>query len=365
MSAVAATTQHAESPEAYASRLFEQHSRVLFGVCYRQLRRREDAEDAVQTTFVYALRSLRRGVVPQLELPWLLMIARNVCSTRRRNGMRRGEYETPQDLDSIQDRLAGPDRSDAATMDDFRAALQAIPESQRKALLLREWKGLSYDEIGSELGLSLAATETLLFRARRNAAQHLGARIGLKSLHGVPLLTYLRTLVRAETAKTLAVGAGAVLTIAGVPAAEPRLRHEPQHNLPPAAPVSVPTHTQASHRPMTKPKTSAAPKLTSQRPLVRHTRARTGTVPAPRVVHTPTLTPEPLQGTPPQRAATSPPPLAPAPVTQTTDTVTQRLETVELQTVSIPSIALPQVTVSTPIGTVTVQAPPLPPVHLP
>ena len=65
MSAVAAAQPHADvsSPEAYATRLYERHNRAIFGLCLKQLRRREDADDAVQTTFIYALLSLRRGVI--------------------------------------------------------------------------------------------------------------------------------------------------------------------------------------------------------------------------------------------------------------------------------------------------------------
>ncbi len=48
-----------------------------------------------------------------------------------------------------------------------------MPEQQRRALLLREWQGLSYKEIAGELDLSQAAVETLLFRARRTLANEL------------------------------------------------------------------------------------------------------------------------------------------------------------------------------------------------
>jgi RNA polymerase sigma-70 factor, ECF subfamily len=223
MSALAAASPQTDvgAAEAYAAQLYERHRRAIFGVCYKQLRRREDADDAVQTTFVYALLSLRRGVVPEMELPWLVTIARNVCSTRRRAGMRRGEYESPQDLDSVQDRLASPERSDVATTADFAAVLQAIPESQRRALLLREWQGLSYDEIGSELGLSQSATEALLFRARQNVAQRLGERTGVgAALQGLPFFSFLRNLLQSAAAKTIAVGAGAAITLVAVPAAQ-------------------------------------------------------------------------------------------------------------------------------------------------
>src|SRR5204863_3770125 len=112
VSAVAAVEAQPDvgSSEAYAARLYERHSQAIFRLCLKHLRRREDADDAVQTTFIYALLSLRRGVVPQMELPWLLTIARNVCSTRRRSGTRRGTYESPQDLDSIQEKLPTPER---------------------------------------------------------------------------------------------------------------------------------------------------------------------------------------------------------------------------------------------------------------
>jgi RNA polymerase sigma-70 factor (ECF subfamily) len=77
------------TPEAYAADLYRRHHAAIFRFCLRQLRRREDADDAVQTTFIYALLSLQRGVVPEQEAAWLFTIARNVCSTRRRSRTRR------------------------------------------------------------------------------------------------------------------------------------------------------------------------------------------------------------------------------------------------------------------------------------
>ncbi len=48
-----------------------------------------------------------------------------------------------------------------------------MPEQQRRAILLREWQGLSYREIAGELEVSQSAVETLIFRARRSLAQGL------------------------------------------------------------------------------------------------------------------------------------------------------------------------------------------------
>jgi RNA polymerase sigma factor (sigma-70 family) len=211
--------------ESYAASLYERHQAAIFRHCLKQLRRREDADDAVQTTFVYALLSLRRGVVPRTELPWLFTIAGNVCSSRRRSGLRRGSLETPQDLDSLQDVIPTPERFSSVNADDFLSALRAMPDTQRKALLLREWKGLSYNEIAEELGLSQAATETLLFRARRTLARKLEDKAGVRTVNGVSLGSLLRSLLQAGAGKTLAVAIGAAATIAAASAAEPHIGH--------------------------------------------------------------------------------------------------------------------------------------------
>ena len=54
--------------------LYERHGAWLHRFCLSRLRDREEAEDAVQTTFLYALRCLGRGVVPESEEAWLCAI---------------------------------------------------------------------------------------------------------------------------------------------------------------------------------------------------------------------------------------------------------------------------------------------------
>ena len=55
----------------------------------------------------------------------------------------------------------------------LETALGALTELQRQAIILREWRGLSYQEIAEELELSQSAVETLIFRARRSLARSL------------------------------------------------------------------------------------------------------------------------------------------------------------------------------------------------
>ena len=75
-------------PEADLTRaLYEQYANQIFRYCLHQLGSREEAEDAVQSTFLNAFRGIKRGVVPELESAWLFKIAHNVCLSRRRSSV--------------------------------------------------------------------------------------------------------------------------------------------------------------------------------------------------------------------------------------------------------------------------------------
>ena len=91
-----------------AAALYERHSGRVFGYCLSRLGRREDAEDAVQTTFLHAVRGLRRGVVPATEIAWLLGIARNVCLKRWESVGRRSRIESPCDPVELDRGCAAP-----------------------------------------------------------------------------------------------------------------------------------------------------------------------------------------------------------------------------------------------------------------
>ena len=144
--------------------LVDPHRTELQVHCYRMLGSLQDAEDALQSTFLNALRALERGVVPYAEAAWLFTIARNVCLTRRRSTFRRRRLESQAPLD---DSVASPER-ETEQLVDLTGALHGLPHRQRHALVLREWQGLDYSEIAFELGLTQSAVETLLHRARRS-----------------------------------------------------------------------------------------------------------------------------------------------------------------------------------------------------
>src|SRR6266566_6420801 len=152
--------------------LYETYANQIFRYCLHQLGSREEAEDAVQSTFLNAFRGLKRGVVPELEAAWLFKIAHNVCLSRRRSSWRRGRVESPADFEAVEELTPAPSRG-ADELIGLQDVLEKMPETQRRAILLREWQGLSYREIAAELELSQGAVETLIFRARRSLASGL------------------------------------------------------------------------------------------------------------------------------------------------------------------------------------------------
>ncbi len=220
-----------------AERLFQEHSGWIYGYCLRLLRSPEDAEDALQATYLNACRSLNQGVRPKVDSAWLLRIAQNVCLTRLRSSGRRARLERVHDVTLLEETVAAPDRS----VDDLIGlvdALGSLPEQQRRAILLREWQGLSYNEVAHHLGLTQAAVETLIFRARRSLASALenpGKRVRLRSLHALDLGGLLAAIkgffagsVGVKTVAALAVAVATTTTVVATdPAGVRRDRPEP------------------------------------------------------------------------------------------------------------------------------------------
>ena len=206
--------------------LYERHAAKIQSYCLHRLGSREEAEDAVQTTFMNAFRALGRGIVPEAETAWLYKIAENVCLTRNRSSWRRGRIESPASLELLEQVVPAPNppRDELIGLED---ALTSMPEQQRRAILLREWQGLSYREVAAELDVSQSAVETLIFRARRSLAQGLEQpfakprrrlRRALHALDLGPLLGVLKTLFAggaAAKATVAAVAVTAAVSVAG------------------------------------------------------------------------------------------------------------------------------------------------------
>lgn len=343
-----------------AAALFESHSKKVFAYCLSRLGRREDAEDAVQTTFLHAVRGLRRGVVPSIELAWLLGIARNVCLSRWESVGRRGRLELVCDPADLERNAAPQSRGDELI--GLEDALAQLPEQQRRAVLLRDWRGLSYEEVAVQLDVSLANAQTLIFRGRRSLAELLQeppstTRRRLGSLGNLgSLLTWVKSAFTgaAAIAKVAAVVTVVAATGTGIAAgtsvlergarapARPSVAVAPTPARPaPAAPLSPPA-TSVTVRPRaTAPATSAAPAAapTADAP------APSGQ-PAPAPAAAPVPVPAPVEAVPHAEAA------APAPSSPVRSAVDDVLPDLPVALPPLPdlveSLPAPQLPVETP-----------------
>ncbi|HEY8192353.1 MAG TPA: sigma-70 family RNA polymerase sigma factor [Gaiellaceae bacterium] len=357
--------RHAPSAPALgvdaAQALFERHSGRIYGYCLNRLGGREEAEDAVQSTFLNAFRALRRGVVPDHEAAWLYKIAENVCLERHRS--RRRRLEVAQDPTTLEQQAAAPahDGDELLGLDD---ALRRLAPRQREVLLLREWKGLSYNEIATELGLSPGAVETLIFRARRSLAQNLQSPQRLRSRLRVPglqvgsLIAWLKSLLGGSAAVKVAAGlvVAASAALAGSAPADP-----PAHGrTPQPAARNAPTTE--------RPVTNGSPAL-GQLPT-RLTARPDASVPAPAAARERAPRPvgaAPMPGVPPTRQEESRPesptagtpatPVAPGPSPVTPSAP----GTLPQPPVSLPVPPPPALPLPLPELPTLPQAPPLPP----
>lgn len=208
---------HSAAATSSEAQLYERHSDVVYRYCLRALSSHEDAEDAVQTTFFQAVRAMRRGVVPTYEKAWLLAIAKNECRSRHRANGRRRRLELVRDPQTLAEVAGAPDAPDG-TLIGVQEALTRLPETQRRALLLREWQGRSYDEIAQELVSTLPAVEALLFRARRALARELGAetKSRRRAIDVASLLAAVKSALGGGAAVKVAAGVVAAATVGSV-----------------------------------------------------------------------------------------------------------------------------------------------------
>jgi RNA polymerase sigma-70 factor (TIGR02960 family) len=173
------------------SALAERHRRELHVHCYRMLASFDEAEDAVQETFLRAWRSRDTFDGGSQFRAWLYKIATNVCLDMLRRSSRRlttlhnfSEVPWLQPYpDALLDEVApSDDQPDAVVVEretielTFLAAMQVLPPRQRAALVARDVLGWPASETAVLLDTSVAAANSALQRARATMQEHLPAR---------------------------------------------------------------------------------------------------------------------------------------------------------------------------------------------
>jgi RNA polymerase sigma-70 factor (ECF subfamily) len=165
--------------------LVERFRGQVFGLCYRMLGQRQDAEDAAQETFVRVLKNLHRWDPTRDCEPWLLAIAGNRCRTALSTRKRR-----PAGSDALIDQVPddAPDvRAAQHLAEEVHLALASVRGEYRQAFVLFHENELSYAEIAESMDVPLGTVKTWVHRARRDLIQELRRRGVLPELRPAEL----------------------------------------------------------------------------------------------------------------------------------------------------------------------------------
>lgn len=154
----------------------------VFGLCYRMLGDRQDAEDITQEAFLRVFRNLESWDNQRDFKPWLLAIAANRCrtllSTRRRRPV------ATDLIDEVVDRRDPNALAAGGLREEVELALATLREEYRQAFLLFHENELSYAEISDVLQCPIGTVKTWIHRARRELAKSLRVRgIAQESKH--------------------------------------------------------------------------------------------------------------------------------------------------------------------------------------
>ena len=167
------------------NQLIRRWERPIYALAYRTIGREEDARDVCQETFLRAFRALPAFRGQAKFSSWLYRIALNLCRDWIRRERRAPVVQLPEDVDlmalaaatepseSIEDLVA---RQDMARV--VERAMASLPEEQRTAIVLKEYHGLTFQEIADLVGCPLSTVKTRVYQGlsvlRRELARSAG-----------------------------------------------------------------------------------------------------------------------------------------------------------------------------------------------
>lgn len=145
--------------------------RPIYALAYRTIGREEDARDVCQETFLRAFRALP-GFRGQAKFSsWLYRIALNLCRDWIRRERRAPVVQQPEDVDLIELAAAAEPSESIEDLVARRALSQSVehamarlPEEQRTAIVLKEYHGLTFQEIADLVGCPLSTVKTRLYQ---------------------------------------------------------------------------------------------------------------------------------------------------------------------------------------------------------
>lgn len=154
------------------SELVAQYHPLVFGLCFRMLGQRQDAEDVTQETFFRVIKNLHRWDSERKFEPWLLTIAGNRCRTKLSQRSKR-KNQVSLDFPIVDQRQ---DLEEGQILEEVKIAVDNLRKDYRTVFQLFHFEQKSYDEIAAILKVPQGTIKTWCHRARREIVQQLARR---------------------------------------------------------------------------------------------------------------------------------------------------------------------------------------------
>lgn len=151
----------------------EENERLVLRTAYRLLGSWEDARDAAQEVFLKLHRSRDRFDDLRAVEPWLYRITVNTCRDMHRRRRPTAALAESPALDPSPEGIALLEQQRRM----LHAALQSLPDGQRRAILLREIEGLSTEEVAGRLGSTAGNVRSLISLGRARLKKILAAAV--------------------------------------------------------------------------------------------------------------------------------------------------------------------------------------------
>jgi RNA polymerase sigma-70 factor (ECF subfamily) len=147
----------------------------VYNICCRMLNNTEDASEQAQETFIKAFKYIKDFKGNSSIATWLYRIAANVClDFLRKNKNRRSvsiEQPISEDFqlkDSLVSHIPGPEMTAEMNAQKLaiREAMSKMSEKNRMIIILRDFMGLSYEEISETVKVPVGTVKSRISRAR-------------------------------------------------------------------------------------------------------------------------------------------------------------------------------------------------------
>jgi len=168
-----------EGEQEAFSRIVRRWEKKVYNLAWRMLGNREDAQDVTQDTFLSVFRSIRTLRDPRSFSTWIYQITLNHCRARRRF--------RPSDV-SLEDAVSGPagdengfhappasrrGQESVEIRDILCKAMTGISEDHRTAIILKEYLGLSLEEVARVMECPLSTAKSRVYHGLRGVLRNL------------------------------------------------------------------------------------------------------------------------------------------------------------------------------------------------